>query len=386
MTAGYEQAVRGWAQHLVEGGETPWSRWVGDASKSAGVDGPLPAAAQLEVVRRLDGTVPDFAGLAALVLRTPAPGRGLVDVPLPWAGDAAEGARFGTPPVDPRDLPVDELVRVCVGVLVGLLSPVQAQAGPLDPEPALHRWRRPQAGLHGSPVTTSALRHELAERGVRLGGGPHARHVVIALPLEQMMAEHWARRVRTGSGIGWARMWQQVATHETLPGGVDVAARAGELAARFGAGRVHVVLGADPHEVARGVTTLLGVRPVPLFVSGEVAGADLLRRVNPVLTLSVGEERRRALADVLQQLCVRADAPRLGAPPRQLEWAVRAGERVASCLRTADYAVHGDPGLVVPGAQDAPGVRRTVDARDTLLVALRAVERAWVRIRLEREG
>ena len=63
----------------------------------------------------------DLGGLADRVLATAAPGRGLLDVPLPWP-DAPR--RFGTPPMDPAQLPEEELIRLAVGVLAHLLPDV----------------------------------------------------------------------------------------------------------------------------------------------------------------------------------------------------------------------------------------------------------------------
>ena len=50
-----ERLVRTWAQHLRSGGSTPWAAWPAVAPASSGdvLTGPLPGAAQLEVVRRL---------------------------------------------------------------------------------------------------------------------------------------------------------------------------------------------------------------------------------------------------------------------------------------------------------------------------------------------
>ena len=43
-----------WVEHLRSGGTTPWAEWVREPAAPADVPrGPLPGAAQLELVRRL---------------------------------------------------------------------------------------------------------------------------------------------------------------------------------------------------------------------------------------------------------------------------------------------------------------------------------------------
>ena len=51
------------------------------------------------------------------MLTTAAPGRGRVDVPLSWPSADQDSPRFGTPPIEPDEVPGDELVRLAVGVL-----------------------------------------------------------------------------------------------------------------------------------------------------------------------------------------------------------------------------------------------------------------------------
>ncbi|MGZ4639049.1 MAG: hypothetical protein ACXV2J_08320 [Actinomycetes bacterium] len=151
------------------------------------------------------------------------------------------------------------------------------------------------------------------------------------------------------------------------------------MAEQFGAARVHVVLGADAAAVLRQAGEVLGV-PVPDSVAGrhDALATDLLRRVNPVLTLAIGEQaRREVVARLWPALAGDDDDGPLGAPAGQLDWAVGAGTRMAAALSEGRYAVHGDPALVVPTRR--PGVRRAPAPDDVLDRALAVVGRAWRR-------
>jgi hypothetical protein len=385
--AEYADRVRAWAGLLRAGSTQTWSAFLGGPAAEAGATDSgslLPGAAQLELVRRLaagsgDGDeLPDFAGLADLVLTTAGPGRGLVDVPLPWPG-ASTGSTsevlIGTPPVEPDRLPADEILRVAAGVLARLLaaetgSPVRPPSRPWRP------WRRGFT-LLGAPTTVEQVRAALLARGLREGGS-RTTYLVLGGPLEDLMAQRWSARVRAGAGLRWQRMWRTAATNDRVPPGIALPTIAGQLADQFTPARVHVVLAPDASATLALVGEILGVSTAPVAGRYDVLATDLLRRVNPVLSLTVGEDaRRQVVHHVWPEISAGEEPGPLGAPAAQLDWAVTAGERMAVGLSGGRYAVHGDPALVVPTRRT--GVRRAPDPDDVLTHALVVIARAWRR-------
>lgn len=385
MSGEYADRVRAWAGELRAGSTQTWTEFLDESSPGGVVstaDGPLPGAAQLEVVRRLDD-LPEFERLADLVLGTSGPGRGLIDVPLPWPGVSAptteegstSGEPIGTPPLAPEKLPAEELLRACTGVLVQLLR-AEAQT-PVRPRPRPWRpWRRGFT-LLGAPTTVDLVRAALIERGLREGGA-RTTYLVLGGPLEELMAQRWSARVRAGAAVRWQRMWRIAVTNDRLPPGIALATIAAHLAEEFDPSRVHVVLGSDASTTGKLVGEVLGVTVGPVADRHDALATDLLRRVNPVLTLAIGEDaRRQVIGRVWPEIAGGEDTGPLGAPARQLDWAVRTGERMATALSSGRYAVHGDPALVVPTRRS--GVRRAPAPDDVLAHALRVVGRAWRR-------
>ena len=236
MTAvtSYGQAVGSWAAHLRGGGTTPWSSWSPASTPSTGDPGrePLPDAIHLELVRRINlaagRDTSDLGGLADRVFATASPGRGLLDVPLPWPDPRRH---FGTPARDPSELPDEELVRLAVGVLAHLLPDVP----PPPPEQLRSPWPMPwrrRFRLHGSPGTVAAVRRSLLAQGhVETDWRP--THVVIARPVEVMMAEHWGQAVRNGGILKWSTTWRRAQAAGQLPAAIDVAATASRLQGRL---------------------------------------------------------------------------------------------------------------------------------------------------------
>ncbi len=110
----------GWAAALREGATTPWRDWPADGSgEGEALGDDLPGAQQLALLRRLN-VAADAAGrrvplpTADRVLAAGVSGRGRGDLPV--AG-ADEPERFGLRPVDPDELPDDELLRVAAGLI-----------------------------------------------------------------------------------------------------------------------------------------------------------------------------------------------------------------------------------------------------------------------------
>ena len=138
------------------------------------------------------------------------------------------------------------------------------------------------------------------------------------------MAQRWSARVRAGAGMRWQRMWRTAATNDRVPPGIALPTIAEHLAAEFGPDRVHVVLADDATATVALVGEILGVQTGPLTTRHDVLGTDLLRRVNPVLGLSVGDVARREIVDrVWPEISVEEASGPLGAPAGQLDWAVR---------------------------------------------------------------
>lgn len=382
----YAERVRAWAGQLRVGSTQTWTGFLAAPAIAAlpwDADAPLPGAGQLELVRRLARErLPQHARLAALVLGTAGGGRGLVDVPLPWPADERldrEGEGhvpvIGTPPVPPEELSADEVLRVATAVLVRLL----AAERPVPPTGAGRLWRpwRRSVTLLGAPATVALLRSALRERGLREGRA-RTTYVVLGGPLDELMAQRWSARVRAGAEMRWQRMWRTAAIHDRVPPGIAVPSLAARLADEVGPGRVHVVLGADANETARLVGEVLGVDLGSFEDRHDPLATDLLRRVNPLLTLAVGADRRREIvARVWPEVAAGEDSGPLGVPAGHRDWAARTGARMATALTEARYAVHGDPALVVPARR--PGARRAPDPDDVLRHAVRVIERVWQR-------
>ncbi len=244
--------------------------------------------------------------LADRVLATASPGRGLVDVPLPWP---AEPWRFGCPAIDPDRLPEDELIRLATGVLVHLLPGLPRPTAAPEPARWPVPWRR-RFRLHGAPGTAAAVRRGLLEQGL-VESDWRPTHVVIARPVEAMMAEHWAERARGGGILKWSALWRRAEAAGRLPDEIDVAA----IAARLDGRRrepVHVVVARDAQEAAETTARLLGARTFVVGGSGDLAATDLMRRVNRLIGVVEGPARVHDLSSRLAASL--DDAPSLPGP------------------------------------------------------------------------
>ncbi|MEO7350579.1 MAG: hypothetical protein ABIR34_12895 [Marmoricola sp.] len=376
----YEQAVSAWATHLRTGGTTPWRVWQADASADLPVTRPLPDALHLELVRRINlaargdtGAHGDLRGLADRVFATAAPGRGLLDVPLPWPPAPRP---FGTPAIDPEQLPAEELVRLAVGVLGHLLPGVPRPA----PEQLPSRWPLPwrrRFRLHGAPATAAAIRRSLLAQGY-VESDWRPTHVVIARPVEVMMAEHWSAVVRRGGILKWNTTWRRAEAAGRLPSSIDVTAIANSLQGRRRE-PVHVVVAREAEHAAELAAGVLLARPAEIRGSGDAAVSDLLRRLNRFSALTHGPVRVRDLARTLvsvldEEEVASADVEATVTPPASLPWALAVAATSAGQLRSAGYAVHGDPDALSPTEHQLPG---TVDRERTLELAVTACVRTW---------
>jgi len=167
-------------------------------------------------------------------------------------------------------------------------------------------------------------------------------------------------------------------THDRVPPGIALPTVAAHLADEFDPARVHVVVAPDTETTLGLVGEVLGVTLDTVGDRYDALATDLLRRVNPVLTLAVGEGARRELVSrVWPEIAGGEQSGPLAVPAPQADWAVATGERMASALAGARYPVHGDPAVVVPTGR--PGVRRAPRPDDVLAHALRVIGRAWER-------
>jgi len=381
--ASYEQAVSAWAAHLRAGGTTDWSAWrdtptdlAADTLAGTGGRRPLPDAVHLELVRRINLAMPegiDVHGLADRVLVTAAPGRGLLDVPLPWP---ATPRRFGTPPMDPAQLPEEELIRLAVGVLAHLLPDVPHSMPEAPPAPWPWPWRR-RFRLHGSPGTVAGVRENLLAQGL-IETDWRPTHIVLARPVPVMMAEWWAASVRNGGILKWSTTWRRAEAAGRLPRSIEVADIAERLATRS-TRPVHVVAAANAEEAASLTAEILDAHPSEVQESGDAAVSDLLRRLNRLTALGHGPARMRELARTLaatldEPTTAAHSATSLAPPPASMGWAQEHAASTVERIRQAGYAVHGDLDALTPTDHRLPG---TVDRGRTLELAVTACLRSW---------
>jgi hypothetical protein len=361
------QLAWGWVEHLRSGGSTSWQSWQSSAGRPGAVPAgrkdpgtPLPGAAQLELVRLLavhasrEGAVPaGFTALADRALARSGPGRGLPELPLRLPSGDRPGA--GPVPVDPADVPTGELVRIGVGLLADLLCESAGDAAAPDPAaPRRRLWSR-SFRLVGAPITTAVVRADLAADG-HVEGGRSPRVVVLAEPLDSVLAQVWSDRVQQGVPMRWPAFVTRWAKRDRLPPAADLAQLADGWADLVGAGRVHVVAAPDLAAAVRATLRLRPARrtavpgggrgpagPLPL----SLAAVDLVRRLNPVLNVRLDEEPREEVLRRLMERLPRGGRP-LAVPPRHRRWLDGRAERIVEQLTSKGYPVHGDPELLAP--------------------------------------
>ena len=356
--------ARSWVAHLRSGGSTPWADWLRDPGPAGRYDGPLPGAAQLELVRRLAAARPAgltdtaFTVLADRALHRSGVGRGQPDLPLLVPGrPAATGV--GAPPTDPAEVPVDELLRVAVGLLADLV----VEAGPLPARTLPPRRLLPRRRFHlaGAPVTVDALRTSLAAAG-QVEGGWSPEVLLVVRPLDVHLAEVWSTRVQHGAPVRWSTFAGRWARRDVLPPSADLPRIADHWAGKVGPSRVHLVVDPTLADAAR----LIGLRRTPAVArDGHAvhalapAGTDLLRRLNRVLNVRVPDELHAGLVRRARALLPAGPAASLALPEPHRAWAARRAGEVAAALRAGGYPVHGDLGGIAPRHLGSAAPRRS---------------------------
>ena len=340
----HEAHAWGWVAHLRDGGTTPWSAWSTSASADEQSGRYLPGAQQLELLRRLNQLRLPSPELADRVLGASAPGRGRPDLGL--VGVLEESA-FGPPPVDPSELPADELVRVATALIA---EDVVAAGDPL--EPRTPRLLRRRYRILGDPDVTDVVRDALVADG-RPPGGRRATVVVTGTDLSSMLVHVWTARA-LGAGVRpWPERLAAEGRRRRVPGRIDLPSLASAWVPQVGASRVHVVLD-DPRRAGRLVGRRRRVAPAPPLSADAV---ELARRTAPVLGSLVAPERRTALMRRrLRPVLAGFPGPDLDIPRRYRPWLVEQTAGLSRRLASGDYAVHG----VLP----APAERRGVTAPD----------------------
>jgi hypothetical protein len=327
----YDAAVLAWAAELRAGRTTRWSDFWPGAPVGAVADpvaGPVPGAAQLELVRRLaeHWHGPGFERLADKVLVREGPGRGLART-LPLVHPAAPSGP-GAPPIDPSAVPIEELIRIGIGVLADLAESRREQ------EPRARRgWRR-RPVVVGAPLSGAVL---------RTPGLGHRDVVVCAPSPEDLLTEVWAARALRGGGLPWRRFVRTSARHDELPLSADPARLAARAAERVGPGRVHVFVGSAAKP-----------GPVPGLSPESV---DLLRRLNPVLGVRLPDERRDEARRSAVRMLAGGQVRPLAAPLAEEPWLRARATRAAEDLAAGGYAVHGDLDAFVAGVGGPRGLR-----------------------------
>ena len=349
----YRSAVQAWREHLRAGGATPWAEFRENPQPAGASDSGPAGAVQLELVRRLDSTTPGFDGLADLVLSTPAPGRGSIDVPLDWAHPRP----YGAPAVDPADLSPDELVRVAVGVLDRLL-PDTSPAAPSRRKPLLAKGFR----VAGAPEAARLAREGMLAKGWR-EGSVRARRFVFGSPLADGMAQLWSTRVADGAAVPWRELWRR-----TTQRGLPASLRFDELLEQ--PGRTVPVTGTLTDIAA----TMRREHGVDVGPAPDLVATELIRRLNPVLAMRFSRERRREIAPAVRELVeLRPAARELGRP------AVELGRSGREPIRQLGVPAGARAWAEQVGGDYARNAMVDVPSDAALDLALDAIAQGWVR-------
>jgi hypothetical protein len=329
-----------WVAHLRAGGTTPWAAWeTTDASEESRF---LPGAQQLELLRRLNAAGRPSARLVERVLTASAPGRGRPDLELVGVD---EERRFGPPPVDPATLPVEELLRVAVGLLAEDVLAARSAGS----EPRAPRRLRVRYQLAGDPWLAAAHTRALIADGRPPGGQGRAVHV-LGGDVATMLAHTWTTGAFGPAAPSWPDFLARVRARRRLPRRLDLPGVVARFEERPGTGRVGVVL--DLAALPR----LVGTRRLAPPPEVPAHATELARQVGTALSLHVvPDEQARLLTERLLPRLAREAGTPPGVPPEHRDWVEDAGFALRQRLLRARYPVVGDPDAVLASfPPDAP--------------------------------
>ena len=362
-----ERRAWGWVDHLLAGGATTWLDWTGAGEPR---DRPLPGAQHLEVLRRLNLAGHPTPGLAETVLSTSGTGRGQQDLDL--VGVREQGA-FGARPVDPAEVPTDELGRIAAGALADLVLRAPTPSGHPVVRTPRARVRRTRIRLAGDPLLAAAYRRQLIAQG-RPPGGRRPRVLLLLNDHASYLADVWSAQARRGNGLAWAGWLDQFVGQSVLPPRVDVLAVAELWARRVGVRRVHPVFGAAEAAAITG-----GALRVPQRLSW--AALEAVRETSTALRVALtAQERRSRISEVLLPWLRAVDDSSLGGPvvpARHREWVGAEAVRVRDGLLAAGYPVpEGGMDRLLP---DLTGPIHEPEDGEVLGVMLKALHRGAAR-------
>lgn len=310
-----------WVGHLLDGGRTPWAQF--DGAPAAPRLGVFPGAAQLELARRVNeaGARPT---VVRRILTTGAPFRGQQEF---LVRGVAEVRDYGPVPVDPAEVPRQELVRVGVGALAEeLASRVPPPARPRRPRP----WDR----FRGSGVLALPL-----------------------APVDHLLYDAWAARARRGRVLAWRRWTVRLARTDRVPEPLQFERRAQRWLATGFRRRVEVTPEASGRPVAADSVEL--VRQVHMLLGGLLAPDERDRLAQQLLSPWLGQ---------------RIGDRRLRLPDEVRAWATTLGERIAEDVRRAGYPVRGNLATLTQLDTAAPQ-RPPLD--DVLAATVHVLGKGW---------
>jgi len=362
--------------HLRAGGVTPWSQWHGSAEPN----GPfLPGAQQLELLRRVNQRGPVEHDLAERILSASAPGRGRPDLELLGA---EVPSKFGPRPVDPSNLPADELIRVATSVLAdqivatGLPAPAPERLiRPTGRAIVRPRTFRRSYRLLGDPWIVDPIRANLGRRGYP-SGGVRPLVLIVGARLDLMLSHTFTTRCFEGGVSAWGPWLRDLKRTDRLAARVDLAAVAKRWAEREGTNRIRIVT--DQDRIAPLVRTKVSLgRPM---IAPEAV--ELTRRLGTVLGLLVEPPlRARLLRDTLGPHVRqrRLGDPIFAIPAEHQEWVRDQARRMQNALHRGGYAVEGSLDALLPDF-DRPGHRPGAAGRqddEVLALAIELMRERW---------
>lgn len=312
----------GWRAHLLEGGVTPWREFSGPGAAPA--EEFFPGAAQLELARRFNevGSRPD---VVRRILETGGPGRGRQELPLPGLGLERT---WGPAPMDPQDVPVEELIRIGLGVLVESLA-----TAPMPPPPAAPRQRWLDR-FRGPGVLTLPL-----------------------VPVDRLLRDAWIARVRQGPVMKWSAWTAKLARLDRVPRELQFEQRATQW-------------------LATGFRRRVELTPVDETPRTDPAAAELVRQLHPLLAGLVPAQERQALnaAVLAPWLDHHVGGAELVLPRAVRPWALELADRIAADVRRAGYPVRGDVAVLHEIARRG---RARPKPAEILALTLQVLDNGW---------